>query len=105
NSVEYTGQANVDLTAARPATQLHSIRHIARDDLPSEPESPQDQEAKTPVTPESFGKLGSLTLNRGDSYLDSAVVDTAQALLTSAQLTTLVPWLRCGSRTSPASAL
>src|SRR3989442_4612774 len=77
NSVEYTGQANVDLTAARPAMQLHSSRHIARDDLPSEPDSSQAQDAKTPVTPESFGKLGSLTLNRGDSYLEAAVIDTA----------------------------
>src|SRR5437588_5493607 len=77
NSVEYTGQANVDLTAARPATQLHSIRHIARDDLPPEPESSQGQDAKTPETPESFGKLGSLTLNRGDSYLEGAAIDTA----------------------------
>src|SRR5438270_2618684 len=77
NSVEYTGQANVDLTAARPATQLHSIRHIARDDLPPEPESSQGQDAKTPETPESFAKLGSLTLNRGDSYLEGAAIDTA----------------------------
>src|SRR5437016_924424 len=78
NSVEYTGQANVDLTAARPATQLHSIRHIARDDMPpSEREDLQDQDAKTPVTPESFGKLGSLTLARGDSYLEAATIDTA----------------------------
>ncbi|PYS65104.1 MAG: hypothetical protein DMF74_04825 [Acidobacteria bacterium] len=77
NSVEYTGQANVDLTAARPAMQLHSSRHIARDDMPSEPESSQGQDAKTPETPESFGKLGSLTLNRGDSYLEAAAIDTA----------------------------
>ena len=77
NSVEYTGQANVDLTAARPAMQLHSTRHIARDDMPSEPESSQGQDAKTPETPESFGKLGSLTLNRGDSYLEAAAIDTA----------------------------
>src|SRR5437588_12613015 len=77
NSIEYTGQANVDLTAARPATQLHSIRHIARDDLPSEPESSPGQDDKTPVTPESFGKLGSITLNRGDSYLEAAAIDTA----------------------------
>src|SRR5438270_388104 len=77
NSVEYTGQANVDLTAARPATQLHSIRHIARDDMPPEPESSQGQDAKTSVTPESFGKLGSLTLARGDSYLEAAAIDTA----------------------------
>src|SRR5437870_3157359 len=77
NSIEYTGQANVDLTAARPATQFHSNRHIARDDLPAEPESSQGQDAKTPETPESFGKLGSLTLNRGDSYLEAAAIDTA----------------------------
>src|SRR6266404_5291123 len=77
NSVEYTGQANVDLTAARPATQLHSIRHLARDDMPPEPESSQGQDAKTPETPESFAKLGSLTLNRGDSYLEAAAIDTA----------------------------
>jgi len=77
NSIEYTGAANVDLTAARPATQLHSIRHIARDDMPPEPESSQGRDAKTPVTPESFGKVGSLTLARGDSYLEAATIDTA----------------------------
>ena len=78
NSIEYTGQANVDLTAARPATQLHSVRHIARDDMPpSEREDSPGQDAKTPITPESFGKLGSLTLARGDSYLESAAIDTA----------------------------
>jgi len=77
NSIEYTGQANVDLTAARPATQLHSIRHIARDDMPPEPESSQGRDAKTPMTPESFGKVGSLTLARGDSYLEAATIDTA----------------------------
>src|SRR5207245_4259335 len=52
------------------------IRHIAPDDLTSEPESSQGQEAKTQVTPESFGKLGSLTLNRSDSYLEAAAIDT-----------------------------
>src|SRR5437016_6931284 len=77
NSIEYTGQANVDLTAARPATQFHSNRHIARDDMPPEPESSPGQDAKTSVTPESFGKLGSLTLARGDSYLEAATIDTA----------------------------
>src|SRR5207302_1305761 len=57
NSIEYTGPANVDLTAARPATQLHSVGHIAPDEMTSKTESPQDREARIPATPESFGTL------------------------------------------------
>src|SRR5438874_749013 len=51
NSIEYTGPANVDLTAARPATQLHSVGHIAPDEMTSKTESPQDREARIPATP------------------------------------------------------
>jgi hypothetical protein len=76
NSVEYTGAANVDLTNARPATHLHSFAHIAPDEMTSKSERPQNQSDAAQLTPETFGKVGSLTLARGDSYMEAAVIDT-----------------------------
>lgn len=75
NSVEYTGAAQSDLTAAAPVTHLHRLGRISRDDLASSFRTAPDEDSEKPVTPAAFARLGGLALNRGDSYLECAVID------------------------------
>src|SRR5262249_51959437 len=77
NSIEYTGAATVDMTSAGPARQFHAMKHIAPDDMVSGRQPFGAQLSKSPVTPDAFGRGGTLSLARGDSFLECAVVDSA----------------------------
>jgi G8 domain/Domain of unknown function (DUF4214) len=77
NSVEYTGQASTDLTAAGPARAFHTVGNMGQAEMRSKIQSLQGKDVEAPQAITGFSRIDSLTMTRGENSLFCAAIDTA----------------------------
>jgi hypothetical protein len=77
NSVEYTGNATADVTAAGPARGMAPVAGISRSAMMAKLQNVKGGAPAAPQSATPFARLGALPMNAGENALLCAVIDTA----------------------------